>query len=500
MSGQCAGVDGNGKEVNCTRRFFIGGTAAFGALGAFGGARFLTQAGKPRAGAPNLRLGVISDIHVKCMGRDKPVASFGNCHTFRHALEWFRDQEADAVVIAGDMADSGVISQLEAVATTWNEVFPDGKAPGGRPVERLFVSGNHDMGGVPYARFWLKGQSDGEIEKQIISSDLEGVWQRLFGEPYAPIWHKTVRGYSFVGANWLVPASKGDGVAFNGRIADFYSAISPQIDPKLPFFHIQHPHPRGTCHGDGVWGQDVGLSTKTLSRFPNAISLSGHSHVPLTDPRFIWQGAFTSVGTGSLSYCGPADKCAPPVFTERRAWDCRMGLLMSVYDDCLVVRRREFLSDLDAGDELVLPLPAAEPRPFAFAEHARRLASPEFAAGTKVEVRRERQAVVVSVPPPEAVESARFGTVEFAVAGAKDVKAKYVQCPQTFYPRGHRKAAMTLVCTFETGELPPKEFQFKVTPINGFGRRGKPLVSNPVPVAAARKGLSELPRRHSGRV
>ena len=66
--------------------------------------------------------------------------------------------------------------------------------------------------------------------------------------------------------------------------------------------------------------------------------------------------------------------------------DCRQGMLWSVYDDCITVRRREFLSDLDIGENWVMPLPAAESRPFAFAEHAKRLRVPEFPEGAKPSV------------------------------------------------------------------------------------------------------------------
>ena len=36
--------------------------------------------------------------------------------------------------------------------------------------------------------------------------------------------------------------------------------------------------------------------------YPQAIDFSGHSHVPINDPRSIYQKHFTCLGTGSLSY------------------------------------------------------------------------------------------------------------------------------------------------------------------------------------------------------
>ena len=131
--------------MNMTRRnFFIGG-AAFASLGAFAGNRFiLAAAGFKAGGKPRLKFGVLSDIHILRIGAEEKMSGGGNNLTFRHALEWFRSQDVDAVVIAGDMADKGLDENLMAVADAWYSVFPDGKRPDGRPVEKVFVTGNHD--------------------------------------------------------------------------------------------------------------------------------------------------------------------------------------------------------------------------------------------------------------------------------------------------------------------------------------------------------------------
>jgi len=94
--------------MNMTRRnFFIGG-AAFASLGAFAGNRFILAAAGFKAGdKPRIRFGVLSDIHILRIGAEEKMSGGGNNLTFRHALEWFRSQDVDAVVIAGDMADKG---------------------------------------------------------------------------------------------------------------------------------------------------------------------------------------------------------------------------------------------------------------------------------------------------------------------------------------------------------------------------------------------------------
>ena len=512
--------------VNVSRRWFIGGAASFGA---FGGCRFISGNGVAD-GVPRLRFGVVSDIHIYTSCRanpgDKEIGS-GNELTFVRTLEWFRDQGVDCVVVAGDMADCGTISQLELVADAWNRVFPGDRAPDGRKVERLFVYGNHDIGDVPYARSCFKGQTDEEISKKIIYPAAKAVWESTFHEAFEPIWTKEIKGYRFVGAHWCSERGRHDATEkFNEGIVDWYAAHSKEIDPSLPFFHIQHPHPLNTCYGSWAWGRDAGLSTKALSAFPNAVAFSGHSHYPLTDERSVWQGEFTSVGTGSLSYVAYGyEEFAPYGFANTWTPDgpdsravnagklqpivgeasyCRQGMLWSVYDDCMVVKRREFVSGTDLGEDWTLPLPAAESKPFAFAERAKKIGAPSFPESAALEVVRaksktrgapksgkrpaiepvDKECLKVVVPAAVAKDGARAYQFVVNVCGADGSEA----LTRRFLAEGasqgsrHPRAAKATECFFALDELPKGTVRFTVTPLNCFGRAGAPLKSGDVSV------------------
>lgn len=73
--------------------------------------------------------------------------------------------------------------------------------------------------------------------------------------------------------------------------------------PDRPVFLFHHEHVRDTVYGsskfDG-WGHP--FFKKLLKKYPNVVDFSGHSHYPLNDPRSLWQGEYTAVGTGSLKY------------------------------------------------------------------------------------------------------------------------------------------------------------------------------------------------------
>ena len=505
----------NGMNIS-RRQFFIGG-AAFASLGAFAGNRFLVGAAAQSAiascqgGKPRLRFGVLSDIHILRIGANEEMPGGGNNLTFKHALEWFRSQDVDAVVIAGDMADKGMDENLMAVADAWYSVFPDDKYPDGRPVEKVFVSGNHDWVGYTYGGIAEKKYPDeAERNRHILQKDMAGWWGKAFHETYTPLYAKTIKGYTFIGSHWdRAQVGHGSYDQPFGLIEGYMAKNGKSFDPALPFFYVQHPHLKDTCYGPWAWGHDKGIVTKTLSAYPNAIAFSGHSHYSLTDERSIWQGAFTSVGTGSLRYTetpggyentGTSDwkANARKLMKKIGTGDCRQGMLWSVYDDCIVVKRREFLSDLDIGEEWVMPLPAAEPRPFAFAEHAKRLRAPEFPAGATVAVSEmdaknrggkskdgkekiaseKKPSFKVTVPAVVSDDKARLFSLEFTAMTADGKSQKKLVLPEGFnHSLKHKKAQSRQVCYFRKDELGAGDVTFTVTPMNCFGARGKPLIT-----------------------
>ena len=301
--------------------------------------------------SPILRFGVASDLHI---------TDWASAEPFRVALRWFRDQNIDAVMIAGDLTDHGILPQLENVAQSWREVFPNDRAPDGRHVEKLFIYGNHDFEGLAYRDKWMDtafafhGLSREEAsDLQLTKIGLDKAWEQCFGEPYAPIWHKRVKGYDFIGGHsaWNTPVG----------LEEWFSANADALDPNKPFFYIQHPHPKGTVYGPKAPGCDNGTATRVLSAFPNAIAFSGHSHVPIADKSAIWRGAFTSIATASLSYGFWPDT---PENTERsRAAAIRrkdgvpfaQGMLVDIFDDRIKIRRRDFTLDHELGRPWILP-------------------------------------------------------------------------------------------------------------------------------------------------
>ena len=83
-----------------------------------------------KAGTPDLRIGVLSDIHLHhdAKGFLANPTSWTQAN-FIKALEYFRDRRVDAVLVCGDLANSGLLPELKLVVDAWNKVFPGTGCP-----------------------------------------------------------------------------------------------------------------------------------------------------------------------------------------------------------------------------------------------------------------------------------------------------------------------------------------------------------------------------------
>ena len=419
-------------------------------------------------------------------------------------------------MVVGDMADFGMVDELWAVAQAWYSVFPEDKAPDGRRVERLFVYGNHDYHGYLYGDYAAKWHARAAKDvafgiwsrDHVLRSDMAGWWKKIFHEDYSRFYRKEVKGYTFLGQHWDDGAGMetryGD-CPFGNELQAFLEAQGKSLNPDLPFFYFQHPHPKDTCYGSWAWGHDGGLVTRLLSSYPNAIAFSGHSHYSLTDERSIWQDSFTSVGTSSLRYSGmPYNQRLPFGYentaTEGKDWqshdaqkamadfsahDCRQGMLWRVYDDRIVVQRREFASDLFVGPDWVLPLPAAESKPFSFASRAKKAALPAFPRDAVLKVRKMRAKTRKSVEKdayelvfPAALASAAARPWEYEVSAqgeSGEAKTFHVMAEGFNHARQHARATADMTCRIPMDRLPKGLKSFSVAPLDCWWNRGAAL-------------------------
>ena len=443
--------------------------------------------------AKMVRLGVLSDTHI----RDEKDGE-----ALRKAFDCFRRQHVDGVVIAGDITDNGRRSELKIVSKAWFSAFPEGRGEDGKPVEQLFIYGNHDYWGWCWTRDGRRRTEDFSSEHPgdaigVDSKSRAEAWRMNFHEEYRDVWMKRVGGVPVIGVHW------------NNDIhvlEDFLAANQGAIDLSKPFFYVQHPHPKGTCFGSWSWGADDGETTRVLSRYPRAIAISGHSHYTLTDERSIWQGAFTSINAGSFKYASldyPLRENALPVYygpgfdgeTRVHSMDrldtsnTRHGMVIDVFPGRLVVRRVDFTTESQIGDVWTAPLPSAEGGPMDYAVRAGSRSKPAFPAGATVAVvpatdKDGRKRIFVRFPPARPVGGCRVFEYE-VTATLKEDGVDLVQAQRRFLsPDFHLAASRTdgvVDCALFLDELQAQgRYVFSVRPIECFGNKGDGISSEEV--------------------
>ena len=464
-----------------TRRGFVGGMVASGSAAAL-------PIGAFAAAKPDLRFGVMSDIHIG----GKPDAAV----RVEKALRWFASKGVDAVLCPGDIAHSGNIRELEVFAEVWHKVFPGN----GEQVKLMISTGNHDVDA------WSGRWKNFTEEKMLAERfDYKGnpakTWQRLFGLKWELIWRCEVKGYTFIGSQWS---------SLKPPIEDYFAAHVAELSGAKPFFYCQHAHPKGTCH-TGSSGVDKGESVRALSLFPNAVAITGHSHYAISDERTVWQGAFTSIGAGCLHEgCGgfkydnvsafwhpSIRKNLMASLADPRPWggDAKAGCceLFEVFNDRLVFHRHSLDFNRPIGPAWVVQIPAREDGPFDFARRtAWRKAhgvAPQFAKGAKITAmhcpkghalesaaHKGEPCVYVSFPRAKTVKGSRVFdyTVEATVLGGANAVTRKIVAAGFAYPE--KDADIPGECLFSAAELPPgKPVRFTVTPRDCFGLAGRPL-------------------------
>ena len=481
-----------------------------------------TSATAPDGGQPRLRFGVVSDVHIRLAKGGESFEKGYGTETFEKALEWFRDNGADAVVVAGDIADSGLTRELKAAADVWYRVFPDDKAPDGRKVERLFIFGNHDACGMRNGSRVFPDEA--RRREEAIDADPQKAWELCFHEKWEPYYTRKVKDYDFFCAHWQ-PGVWCNGVAEKASpgCAEAFRPLMEKCDPSRPFFFVQHCHPRDTVYGRCAWGVDDGIATELLSDFPQAVAFSGHSHEPLTNGKALWRGAFTSVATGSLRYLAASQvwsrertagyengtcnlylpgvgKSDWPKFEDRfdagktmaatanKIPGIRVGMLVSVYDDRMVFTKREFESGLPLDVDWVMELPA---KPQTFDLRAAESKPPQFPGGAKLAARRttaktrgskhvaRKDVAAVLLSFPAATQGGRVAEYEiFAENAGGTTYSTRICAVGGLYPQEHPKFAEPVEASIPFSALPIGATSVRVTPLNAFGRGGAPLLAD----------------------
>lgn len=223
---------------------------------------------------PVMRFVATSDTHIEELGDKgckRTSALLKTAYAISDADEDYK--KLDAAVFSGDITDNGLLKSFYAFAAITDNEIREG-------TERLAVVAKaHDS-----YKF-----SNNSLKVFTAITGQESDFHRVIGGFHfiGVSRSKTLRHYTDDQVKWL----------------DENIAAAVKDDPQKPVFVFQHEHVRDTVYGssktDG-WGLDI--FTEVLSKYPQVVHISGHSHFPANDPRAVWQGSFTAINDGGLSY------------------------------------------------------------------------------------------------------------------------------------------------------------------------------------------------------
>jgi len=324
---------------------------------------------------PVLRFIASSDTHVRddndlTAGRIGKMLDLGYAAAQQDAFY----NKLDALVIAGDLTHDGTKTEFEK--------FRDAVFGSLRDETRFLgvVAKNHD--GYKMRR-----------------AEMRSTYETLTGNDAD--FHVVIGGCHFIGLS----ASSNDLMHYDpGQLFWLRKQLDDAIanDPNKPIFVFHHEHVLGTVYGSTLydtWG--VPYFTSILKDYPQVVDFSGHSHYALNDPRSVWQGDFTAIGTGAIYYTEFTVDMTRS-YNPEDAYSVATCWIVEV-DGANRIRLRGM--DVEAGEmlcEYILDNPA-DPANRPYTPEKRKAASkaPVFAPDASLSVREDDGRLTLEIPPAQ---------------------------------------------------------------------------------------------------
>ena len=224
---------------------------------------------------PVLRFAVASDVHIADVDSREEEQRLKELFevSYAYADNYDGYKGMDGIFFAGDVSDRGTVYSLQKFFASARDCVREGT------VMRATM-GNHEF----YDNAEL-------IEYRFLqASGYETIDTML-----------ELGGYYFI---FISP--DGNGKSYSKEKQDFLAVSleeAAKADPTgcKPIFIFQHQPNSDTVYGSTTsWG--VEELTPIIEKYPQVVDFAGHSHFPMNDPRSIWQGTFTALNTGTLSY------------------------------------------------------------------------------------------------------------------------------------------------------------------------------------------------------
>lgn len=221
---------------------------------------------------PVLRFAALSDVHMDDQGTEleeqRLVKVLKTANAYAAADP--NHSKLDAVLVAGDFVDYGTLTSMEKFKGILTEnIAADTKT--------ILSLGNHEY----------------YVDKENTAKRFENVFGTGIDQ------HNVINGFHFISFS---PDTTGN--AYSAETLAWLEtelAIAAADSDTKPIFVMQHHAVKNT-----LFLSDYTVAVDDLhdifAKYPQIVDFSGHSHYPIHNPRQIWQGQYTALGTGTLSY------------------------------------------------------------------------------------------------------------------------------------------------------------------------------------------------------
>ncbi len=320
----------------------------------------------------------------------------------------------------------------------------------------------------------------GQVEEMQAHAD---AWNRAFPNNRAPAGHEVVK--LFVVGNHELRGS-----TYGGK-GMFVRRLYPDPEERA----LRHDYPPSTL-------------LARMKKHPNAVGLFGHLHYSISN----WRKIFLADGmpwiqVPSLHAHGyPGLREEDPWLTKLKiegmeaagSVRARQGMVIRLYDDMMVVERREFGEGGSLGADRVMPFGKYDPHPFSLMESKKVIGEPQFRAGANLDVFLDRidkiedatnhkpvntvqedstsLRLCVKIPLADGNPNSRVYAYEVVVAGDVQKLHKVVYAAGCNMGIGHEPNGGVTELLIPKSDLPSgNTLAFSVCPITSLGTRGKPL-------------------------
>ncbi|MGF9699409.1 metallophosphoesterase family protein [Paenibacillus sp. MABNR03] len=317
---------------------------------------------------PLVSFQVITDTHV----RDQADHIYN-----RHLEKALADitsyaKDSSGIMHVGDVTDRGLpeeYQELQRILDTQRDALP----------EIRYTVGNHDIGAIlwqdpplnlttmtPYEVGEVLGHPERMGEGNNTTGDApittEGIWQKRLNDFTATTGMKGsyhdhwIHGYHYIFLGSEQPHPKDCDMSAE-QLAWLETTLSEQASPDRPIFVFLHQPLMDTVAGSmkdqGWYGVNQDAEVKSvLSRYPQVILFSGHTHWQLEAPRTMVEAG------GQLPTMFNAASVAYLWTDEDEHLEGSQGLQVDVYADRVVVKGRNYVTGTwIEGAEYTIPYP-----------------------------------------------------------------------------------------------------------------------------------------------